>query len=451
MSGVEPGREAVSVPYTGAMRRVDTALNPEIGALDEMLRRTSRMSDPTEIMAAFGSEYSRKYPYDLMVTVSRRGLGAGEYKVTRVMTPEMIAGTEASDFPNPWRDWALLELRCGGLVGELIGRGEPQVVHELDVRDDPVLGDALTGLGSCLAIPAYDGGEPLNWLLRFRRDPHGYTLDDMERELLTTNLFGSATRNIVTSHQFEEVNRELRRQFDEVARVQRSLLPHGMPEIPGVSLATSYLTSDQAGGDYYDFYRFGDDRWGLLVADVSGHGAAAATVMAMLQSIVASHSTLVPSDPRGMIVHLNTRLCDTLTNGMFVTGFFMVYDPRTGYVSYARCGHNPPRLLRSDGTTVEPLDGGDALPLGIDPDLRLGEGVAQIEDGDTLTMYTDGVTEAFSPAREMFGVERLDSAVGGTDGEPDAVVASVHDALYAFTGSRTRDDDQTLVVMRRNP
>ena len=439
------------MPYTVAMRRVETSLDPEIGALDELLRKTSTMSDPTEIMVAFGSGYARRHPYDLMVTVSRRGLGEGEYKITRVLTPDMIAGTATPDFPNPWRDWNLLEVRRGGLIGELLGRGGPQLIHDLDARDDPVLGDALTGLGSCLAIPAYDGGEPRYWLFRFRRDPRGFSLEDLERELLTTNLFGSATKNIVTSRQFADLNAALRRQFDEVARVQRSLLPSGTPAIPGVKLATSYLTSDQAGGDYYDFYSFADEKWGLLVADVSGHGPAAATVMAMLQSIVASHTTLVRSDPRGMIEHLNTRLCDSLTDGMFVTGFFMVYDPASGRVSYARCGHNPPRLLRADGRTVEPLDGGDALPLGIDPDLRLTEGVARIESGDTLTMYTDGITEAFSPTREMFGVERLDSVVGGTDGEPDSVVASVHDALYAFTGSRSRDDDQTLVVMRREP
>jgi len=230
--------------------------------------------------------------------------------------------------------------------------------------------------------------------------------------------------------------------------VQQALLPREIPKIPGLKIATSYLTSDEAGGDYYDFFPAPNGTWGVVIADVAGHGAAAATVMAMLHAIL--HGYRGPDfAPDAVLRYANSRLEACRIESTFVTAFFGVYDPATGRLEYARAGHNPPRLKQRDGGGVRAVDGAHGLPLGITRDYEMRSGSLDLRVGDTLVLYTDGITEAFSAEREQFGIHRLDGALVGCSGEPDCVVDSVHKALYKHTRSLAREDDQTIVAIRR--
>jgi sigma-B regulation protein RsbU (phosphoserine phosphatase) len=260
------------------------------------------------------------------------------------------------------------------------------------------------------------------------------------------NLVGGNNTRLILVNEIKALNARLTLQLEEVARVQRSLLPRSLPEIPGLEIATSYLTSDQAGGDYYDFFRFEGGTWGLLIADVAGHGPAAATVMAMLHAIL--HCYAGPDrSPEGVLAFANARLVEAGIEGNFVTAFFAVFDPRSGGLRFARAGHNPPIL--KDGATgaVRFLDGEGGLPLGVMDKLALRSASVRLAPMDTLVLYTDGITEAMGPGKEMFGPHRLDEALTLCTGQPDCVVDSVHAALYRHTGSRTRADDQTLVAL----
>jgi sigma-B regulation protein RsbU (phosphoserine phosphatase) len=324
--------------------------------------------------------------------------------------------------------------------------GEPALLGLDGVPDDPALGGAAADMRAVLATPIFDRGRPLNWAFQFVRDAAAFNEDALELFVMVANLSGTATRNLVAVREAEQATSRLRGQFEEVARVQQSLLPRTLPDIPGLSLATSYLTSDQAGGDYYDFFPFEDGRWGILIADVAGHGAAAATVMAMLHAILHAYQGS-GMHPHLVLEHANSRLVAAGLEGAFTTAFLAVYDPATGEFQFSRAGHNPPRWKRGASGEVLSIEEAGSLPLGVFEPLGATSASIKLEPGDTIVLYTDGITESFNAKREMFGVSGLDAALEGCSGQPACVVDSVHAALYDHTHSRTRDDDQTIVAL----
>jgi sigma-B regulation protein RsbU (phosphoserine phosphatase) len=429
------------------VRLFDLANNPRISILVDMLRDLSVADTPYRVLSTFAKGYWPLRPIDYMLSLSTRDLEEGQYRITRsIDVAGVLAGRTQVPEVDP-RSRPRLPVHSGGFLGSIIAGKHPVLVHDLDVRDDPVVGDLLKGYGSALFIPLFDEGQPRYWNIQFRHGREAFTLSELEQAAIVANLVGGTNSRLLLVEQIKQLNGALRQQFEDVARVQRSLLPRQIPDIPGLEIATSYLTSDQAGGDYYDFFPFDDGTWGFLIADVSGHGAAAATIMAMLHGILHAY-TGAGRTPDSVLAYANRKLFEAGIEGSFVTAFFAVYDPRTASVTYARSGHNPPLL--KDGRTgeVRHLDGDGGLPLGIFEAYEIGSETIRLRPQDTLILYTDGITEAFSAAREMFGPERLDHALTKCSGAPDCVVDSVHSALYQHTGSRTRADDQTLVAVR---
>lgn len=436
------------------MAHVLTDPKARLALVRELLEDVSRAEEPNQIQTALRRMW-RLHPVDLYASASTRGLKPGQYKMTRVIDTRQAV--EAPDGGaglyqqfNPWRDWARLPTHTGGVLGPIIEAGEPAIVALEGMGGDPALGDAAAGMRSLLATPIFDRGQPLNWSFQFVREADAFDDDTLELFVMLANLSGTATRNLVAVREAERATQRLRGQFEEVARVQQSLLPRTLPDIPGLTLATSYLTSDQAGGDYYDFFPFEDGRWGILIADVSGHGAAAATVMAMLHAILHAYEGS-GVHPHLVLEHANSRLVAAGLEGAFTTAFLAVYDPATGELQFSRAGHNPPRWKRGATGEVVALDEAGTLPLGVFEPLNATSASIRLEPGDTVVLYTDGITEAFNQGREMFGVAGLDQALAACSGQPACVVDSVHGALYEHTTSRTRDDDQTIVALRYAP
>ncbi|VAX38600.1 Serine phosphatase RsbU, regulator of sigma subunit [hydrothermal vent metagenome] len=433
-------------PYHAPMHRLEITNQSDLTVLTALLRDVSAVGDPVSLLHRFGQHFWKIRPVDFLVSASCRGLGPGEYKITRALPTGRII--EAKERPNPWRDWDTIPAHTGGFLGEVFAQPMPQVLHKLEVRNDPALGDLIAEMGSCMASPIYDHGEALNWNLYFHRDPEFYTADHLADHFLTVNLVGTATRNLIAVNRADELNAKLTAQLEAVARVQQALLPREIPKIPGLKIATSYLTSDEAGGDYYDFFQLPEGRWGVLIADVAGHGAAAATVMAMLHAIL--HGYEGPEfSPDAVLRYANSRLSASRIDSTFVTAFFGVYTPTTGRFEYARAGHNPPRLKTGETGRVRALDDAAGLPLGITDDYDIQLGSIELGLHDTLVLYTDGITEAFDAKREQFGLDRFDAALVGCSGEPECVVDAVHKAVHAHTKSLGRDDDQTIVAIRR--
>ena len=435
----------------------------DAAALARLFREGSRLKDPAEVLRHFGAYFRKLRPSPLFVSVSKRNLPDGAYKVTRWLPAEMRTRIEGGEveMPNPWRDWNELPVHRGGLIADIIEPGEPRVLHDLDPANDEAFGDALAWARSCMAVPNYDDGEPTYWSLWFYEDPRGPGEDVLEAAIVETNLLGMSTRNLVSRQRAERLTAQLNAEMEAIAGIQRSLLPQRLPVLDNLKIATSYLTSEQAGGDYYDFRVLADGRLSIMIADASGHGPAAATVMAMLRTIVHAYEDIFGDthpDAADVVNFTNRRLMESNLTGNFVTAFFMILDQTTGRFESALCGHNPPRL-RKPGGTIVPLNEGSTLPLGVSEDIDAHAACRVLEPGDTLVLYTDGITEAFGKPdalgpngeRVMFGTERLDAAIARCNGTPQCIIDAVYHDLYHHTGTYDRNDDQTIVVIRYQP
>jgi hypothetical protein len=232
----------------------------------------------------------------------------------------------------------------------------------------------------------------------------------------------------------------------EVARaLQRELLPHAAPTLPGYAFAFSYRTANTIGGDYYDFLPAGDGRLALVVGDASGHGIAAGLVMAIANAALRMAIDLDPS-PAAVMGLVNRALYRCGGPQAFMTCFYGLLDPESGRLDYACAGHPYPLLRRADGEVVEL--GSGALPLGLRPAATPAKGSESVRPGDLLLMYTDGVPETLDREENAYGFDtlRIEAAAGG-----DARV--VHDritsSLERFAGGAPLVDDRSLVVITR--
>jgi sigma-B regulation protein RsbU (phosphoserine phosphatase) len=421
--------------------------NNRIALAIDTVRAISRTRTPQDVNHHISDRFRRLANYDGFITLSCRNLPSGAYKITR-FTIDPQADAQRIEASNPWRDWDKLPMYRGGFLGDLIATGYPEVIHRLDIIEDPVLGGQLREFGSCLAVPLYDEGEPLNWAIFLRRDPEGMSIEMLEQSIMTSNLVGRATRNLVMAEEVRRLNEQLQMQLQRVAEIQQSLLPERLPKIKGAKVAASYLTADDAGGDYYDFLPLPNDRWGVSIADVSGHGVGAGTIMAMMHTLLHAAAPDLLAEPDALLGYLNNQLAAKRLEGQFVTAFYGVYDPATGDLRYARAGHPPPRRKLVDGGVVA-LNGDGTAPLGIVPDLAAPVSETHLDPGETLVLYTDGIIEAFNRQNVMFGLEGLDGAISSCSGAPQCLIDSAHEALHKHTGTMTRDDDQTIVAMQR--
>lgn len=416
----------------------DLSQTERLKAIVETMRDMSRQTDPQEMVRTYGERMRQFFPAERFLAISRRGLEFPNYRVTRY--------SGWNETINPWKDKGRLPLLSGGVLADLIYGNEPVIHPELAVTDDDPAFEFLDGQKSLRAVPLFDQGESLNMVIATLPDANAFDHDDLPEIVWISNLFGRATHNLVLAEQLDVAFQQARRQMEIVGQIQRELLPVELPEIPRMKLAASYQTSEQAGGDYYDVFELPNGKWGILVADVSGHGTPAAVVMAMTHSI--AHTFSPSTSPAEMLNYLNYHLAEQYTSrsGAFVTAFYAVFDPQDRTLTYSSAGHNPPRLKRCNTNELLTLDRAGRLPLGIVSDITYAEAVEPLEANDRLVIYTDGIIEAHNHQDEMFGVDRLDEVLNNCRVEPDFMLRSILNRLENFSEGLTAEDDRTLLI-----
>lgn len=406
----------------------------------ESMRDLSRQTDPQEMVRTYGARMREAMPADGTMSLSRRGLSGRKYKITR--------SSRFEGDVNPWKQPHALPLLDGGLLADLIYAGEPAIIDDLDVSPDDPAYEYLAGHRSLLAIPLFDGGEGLNMVVRLRKAPNAFDPESTPETVWMANLFGRATTTLLLAQQVRQAYDALDKELAAVADIQRSLLPAKLPDVPGLDLAAHYQTSKHAGGDYYDFFPLPNGQWGILMADVSGHGTPAAVLMAITHSI--AHTCADPHCPPGNLLRfVNDRLADAYTggNGNFVTAMYAIWDPAAREIELASAGHPSPRIRRADGT-VESLDGDNGLPLGILSGEEFPSCRRRLEPGDTIVFYTDGITEARNERNDLFETHRLDAAIATSDRDATDVLDAVLEAVDEFADGRPADDDRTVLVAK---
>jgi sigma-B regulation protein RsbU (phosphoserine phosphatase) len=410
--------------------------------LDATMREMSRQDDPQAMVRVYGSRIRKLMPAGGWVSLSRRGLDWPLYRITRSSTWNQEV--------NPWKETAILPMLGGGLLGDLLYGDEPRLIDDIEPllsEDDPAFA-YLDGFRSLMAIPHYDQGVATNMVVLLEREPAAFDPEKFPEWFWVSSLFGRLTHNLVLRDELRTAYEALEREMRVVADIQRSLLPQELPAIPRLELGAHYQTSRWAGGDYYDFFPLPDGRWGILIADVSGHGTPAAVMMAITHSL--AHGLPGPPDPPGLLLgHVNRQLCQRYSSGSnegFVTAFYGIFDPAALSLSYACAGHNPPRLRRCGEQTVIAIDEIGGPPLGLFDSTEYDQTTISLRADDTLAFYTDGITEAMDTGGAQFGTERLDEILGRCDLDAPGIVRAVIEAVDAFTGGHPPEDDRTLLV-----
>jgi sigma-B regulation protein RsbU (phosphoserine phosphatase) len=239
------------------------------------------------------------------------------------------------------------------------------------------------------------------------------------------------------------MERELQMAFE----VQASLLPRETPNVAGWDFAAHWKPAREVSGDFYDFIPT-DQQLGLVIADVSDKGMPAALFMALSRSILKASVTGTRSPAEG-ISQANRLICADSTNSMFVTLFYGRLDLKTGELLYVNAGHNPPLVYRAQRDELIELSP-TGMVLGIFDGVDFEQRTAQLDPGDFILLYTDGISEAMDINGNLFGEERLRQVLlDNRQASTEAIAEAVERAVTAFTGAAARSDDITFVIARR--
>jgi phosphoserine phosphatase RsbU/P len=429
------------------------ALKKRVRELDTLYRLSSLLT------AEGGAEDLLHEALDLAMQVLRVDAGtiavfedstsqdAGEHipvvRAARGVSPEWLADTGALSAGG--------ELRRRALAGEIIGVE--------DLTTDPRIADreraSHEGLRAMLSTGLIDRGTPVGVIRLFSRAPRVFT--EQEGELLRA--IGEHLASGITTSRLRRLRVEderIQRQVRLAADVQRRMLPRSVPQMKPFDVAAHYAPSFELGGDFYDFMELGG-HLGILIGDVVGKGVAAALLMSSVRSSIRAHAQdLYHIDE--VLSRTNKALCaDTLDNE-FATVWYGVVDPQSLRLTYCGAGHDWPLLIRMPrDRKVEDKDvqrlTADGMALGIDPMQKYPKGMFQMEHGDVLVAYTDGLHDATNFDGKRFGGTRLRKAlVDLLAAEPAATASRVVDHVIAqvrqHTGLNRRIDDITVVVMR---
>ena len=238
-----------------------------------------------------------------------------------------------------------------------------------------------------------------------------------------------------------------------VAReIQHAILPRNfvlkIPHAEMIEIYASMMAAKDVGGDFYDFFRIDDERFGFTIADVSGKGVPAAIFMAVSRTLIkATGMRGVPSNECMQIV--NDILCGESVDSMFVTVFYGIYNMLTGEIDYTNAGHNAPYILHANGN-VEMLKSNINLVLGALEGISYKRNSMKLEPGDTLVMYTDGVTEAENLKQELYGEERLEAVLQTMKGaDSQTIVDTINQQVKTYAGEAPQSDDITQLVIKR--
>lgn len=275
---------------------------------------------------------------------------------------------------------------------------------------------------------------------------NAYTEDDLEVLKLLASQVAIILEKAMLHEQLVEKKR-LETQLEVARSVQLSLFPPRDPQLAGFDISAYNYATEEVSGDYYDFVPVYEDQLGLVIADVSGKGVPAALLMAFLRATLRAAIHIGYASNISM-AKANALLMESKENSQYVTAFYAVLDATNKTLTYANAGHNPPLLFDKNTDAVRFIERGE-LPLGMFKGARYYEHHLQLEAGQTLVMYTDGVTEATNGEGEEYGRERLADIVRVGNGRgARALIDFIYADVLRWTGGEGANDDITFIVVR---
>ncbi|NOT49443.1 MAG: PP2C family protein-serine/threonine phosphatase, partial [Acidobacteria bacterium] len=288
-----------------------------------------------------------------------------------------------------------------------------------------------------------------------KRSEEPYTASDLRllRSVATQTGFALENSRLTEAVAREAAQKERLNAELEIAReVQERLFPQELPNVDGLEYYGACRPALGVGGDYYDFLELPGGKFGIAIGDVSGKGIGASLMMASLQASLRGQAIHSGDDLASLMTHVNTLVYEASTTNRYATFYYAQYDPKTRKLSYVNAGHNPPFLLRPNGSDVEviKLDVGGPV-VGMLPSILVcyEQGEVQLEEGDMLVGFTDGISESMNPAEEEWGEDELLEDLKGLISCPaEEVLRTIVAAADKFADGAKQHDDMTMIVVR---
>jgi HAMP domain-containing protein len=272
--------------------------------------------------------------------------------------------------------------------------------------------------------------------------------DEIEQLANAINRMAADLKDYMNKIVYATAEKErIEKELDIARGIQESFLPDQPPEIDGMDISALSLPAREVGGDFYDYIPLPDGKWGLVIADVSGKGVPAAMFMGISRTLVRANAA-TNSSVSGTICRANEIITDSDHSSMFVTLFYGVLDTKEKTLTYVSAGHNYPLMLK-DGSIDTILLKADGIALGVEQNITLEERMIQLDRGDLLVLYTDGVTEAIDRQEKEFGEERLIALAQQYSNLPAAeIITHIRDEVIRFSDGQPQFDDITLLILK---
>lgn len=324
-----------------------------------------------------------------------------------------------------------------GMVGYVAGTG--QMRYAPDVSKDPYYIGCEPKVQSEVAIPLLVDNKLVGVFTASHPDLDAFPSEQLR---LLQALCGHVAIAVQNARVFQKERRErerLDREAEEARLIQQSLLPRTSPFIPGMVVAGTSVPAGAVGGDWYDFIPLDDGCWGLVLADVSGKGTAAALLMSATRGMVRSLATCC--GPASVLTKLNRLLVEDIPSGRFITMIYAVLNPDKRTLTFASAGHLPPLLIGDSGTRYVNTEKG--LPLGL-ANSEYTETKLDLAPDSRVLFYSDGITEAENFDHEEFGYDRLRTEAQATDACPEKLINTVR----TYVNGHGLQDDATAILIK---
>ncbi len=349
-----------------------------------------------------------------------------------------------------------------GICGYVFRTGKPLLVEELkDLPRELARGAGAYNTESFLSVPMLLSPmkvkEKIIGLINLADNPahRPYHAGDLK---LLSAISSQAALSVHNSLLIEDLkeNERFLKEMEIAETLQNNLLPRRAPAVPGVRLAGRCMPAKQVGGDYFDYFPCSDGRVGLVAADVSGHNISSGIMMAITRGLLKNEEIHTRS-PGRVLAEVNRSLfSDLVSSELFITMAYFSYEPKSGSLSFANAGHNPPILLRAGREDAELLDA-EGMGIGFLEDVVFEEKTFRLAPGDLLVLYTDGVVEAESGRGEPYGMERFLAQVRALRQQScDEILDGIYRAVLSHLGGggdprNRQQDDITVVVLKVQP
>lgn len=343
-------------------------------------------------------------------------------------------------------------------LSAILQQDSPQIFAQLPAS----LASALQGYHlptkSMMVIPIFLDGEIAQWVLVLGTSHNQFAEVNLDQAILLANLAGSYMARIDETEALRQANAWIAKELDDIARIHSLLLPQEQVKIVGTRYAALFESCDKAGGDYFDIVNLASlygrsaeqqraHEWGAIMADASGHGAAAAVEVAMFDAILRTYLSSHSAGPAEVFNYTNRYYFTRNLRGSFITATILHYDPRKACLTYANAGHPPVIMLPPRGK-VRYLDESAGIPLGVQQEWQWQDVTLQVEPGTRFIAYTDGIVDALSPQGEQFGLPRLLSVIEKASDTVEGIVRQVREALQQHQAGTPQSDDQALLALQ---